>query len=165
MAYSLQQLSDIECIKNVANRYCRGVDRLDEAEMKSAYWPDATDNHGAFNGNAWEFAEHAMVAHLKWRATHHCIFNHTIELDDAVYARGEIYNVTYLLQKDVDVLDIWHGRYLDQYEKRHDEWRIIERVCVHEYTRTSKITAMEIDSEKFRQGNFDRPANGRSLGV
>ena len=166
MAFSLQQLSDLECIRNVANRYCRGVDRLDVEEMKSAYWPDATDDHGAFSGNAWEFAEYCMVAHLNWRATHHCIFNHTIELEsDGDHARGEIYNVTYLLQKDDDLLDIWHGRYLDYYEKRDEQWRILERVCVHEYTRTSPITAMEIDSEKFRQGNFDRPSQGRPLGI
>ena len=42
MRYTLEQLNDLEDIKNVARRYCRGVDRLDPDEMKSAYWPDAT---------------------------------------------------------------------------------------------------------------------------
>lgn len=165
MAFSLEQLSDLELIRCAAMRYCRGVDRLDVAEMKSAYWPDATDDHGTFVGNAWEFAEHCMVGHLKWRSTNHCIFNHTIELDDdGEHARGEIYNVTYLLQKDADILDTWHGRYLDIYEKRDGEWRILERVCVHEYTKTEAISPMDIDSGKFRQGEFDRPAEGREIG-
>ena len=29
MGYTLEQLSDIESIREVARRYCRGVDRLD----------------------------------------------------------------------------------------------------------------------------------------
>ena len=165
VGYTLEQLSDIELIRDVAKRYCRGVDRLDEAEMKSAYWPDATDDHGTFVGNAWEFTEHCMVGHLKWRSTNHCIFNHLIELDaDGVYARAEIYNISYLLQKDADVLDTWCGRYLDLYEKRDSEWRIFERVCVHEYTKTEPVSSMQIDSARFRQGEFDRPADGRQVG-
>ena len=106
MRYTLEQLIDLENIKNVARRYCRGVDRLDPDEMKSAYWPDATDDHGVFVGNAWEFVDHCMVSHLRWKSTSHCIFNHVIELDDnGVEARGESYNVSYLLQKDSNVLD------------------------------------------------------------
>ena len=37
VTYSTAQLSDLQCIREVAQRYCRGVDRLDEALMKSAY--------------------------------------------------------------------------------------------------------------------------------
>ena len=165
MPYTPEQLSDIECIKDAAKRYCRGVDRLDEPLMKSAYWPEATDDHGVFVGNAMAFVEMCMVAHLDWRSTNHCILNHTIELDeDGVHARGESYNVTFLFQKDADVLDTWHGRYLDVYEKRGEEWRILERVCVHEGTTTAPVNPMAIDSDKFRQGEFDRPSNGRVIG-
>ena len=165
MRFTLEQLNDLEDIKNVARRYCRGVDRLDPDEMKSAYWPDATDDHGVFVGNAWEFVDHCMVSHLRWKSTSHCIFNHVIELDDnGVEARGESYNVSYLLQKDSNVLDTWHGRYLDLYEKRKAEWRIIERVCVHEFTKSETVSAMEMDASKFRQGAFDRPANNRPVG-
>lgn len=165
MTYTLEQLSDLESIREVARRYCRGVDRLDLEEMKSAYWPDATDDHGTFVGNAWEFAEHCMVGHLRWRSTAHCIFNHTIELEaDGLHARGEIYNVSYLFQKDADVLDTWHGRYLDFYERRDHEWRILERVCVHEHTSSRPVDPMQINFEKFRQGHFDRPGSGRPIG-
>ena len=165
MGYTVEQLSDIQCIREVAHRYCRGVDRLDEAEMKSSYWPDATDDHGLFVGNAHEFSEHCMVSHLRWRSTSHCIMNHEIKLDDdGSHASGEIYNVTYLFQKDADVLETWHGRYLDLYEKRGDEWRIAERVCVHEGTTSVSVNPMNIDAAPFRQGSFDRPADGRPIG-
>jgi hypothetical protein len=165
MGYTTQQLSDIQCIRDAAHRYCRGVDRLDETLMKSAYWPDATDNHGVFVGNAMEFSEMCMVSHLKWRSTNHCIFNHHIELDqDGSHGRGEIYNVTYLFQEGADVLDTWFGRYLDVYEKRGEEWRILERVCVHEGTTTEPVSKMSIDAARFRQGAFDRPSTGRLVG-
>jgi hypothetical protein len=164
MPHTIQQLSDIEDIREVARRYCRGVDRLDAECMKSAYWPEATDDHGVFVGNAHEFVEHCMVSHLAWRSTLHCIFNHQIDLDpDGVHGRGEIYNVTYL-HKDDGSQDTWFGRYLDRYEKRLDEWRIIERVCVHEGSGTATDPAMAIDAASFRQGAFDRPSTGRPLG-
>ncbi len=165
MTYTPQQLSDLQCIRDCTHRYCRGVDRLDVDLMKSAYWPEAKDDHGVFVGNAMEFCEMCMVAHLKWRSTSHNILNHAIELDsDGIHARGEIYNVTYLFQKDADVLDTWHGRYLDEYEKRGEEWRIVDRVCVHEGTHSQAISSMDIDAGTFRQGEFDRPSSGRRLG-
>ena len=165
MAYSLQQLSDMESIRQVANRYSRGVDRLDPDCMKSAYWPEATDDHGVFVGNAHEFCDLCMVSHLPWRSTSHCVLNHSIELDDdGIHAGGEIYNVTLLFKDDSEVLDTWVGRYLDDYEKRGDEWRIIRRVCVHEGTTTNDVLRMAIDHAKFRQGSFDRPSSGRPIG-
>ena len=165
MTYTIQQLSDIQLIRECVNRYCRGVDRLDEDLMKSAYWPDATDDHGVFVGNAMEFVEMCMEAHLKWRSTNHCIFNHQIDLnEDGVTASGEIYNVSYLFQADADVLDTWYGRYLDTYQKRAGEWRILERVCVHEGTNSEKLNTMDFDSASFRQGSFDRPSKNRKIG-
>jgi hypothetical protein len=165
MAYTLQQLSDLECLRQVVCKYSHGVDRLDPDWMKSAYWPDATDDHGVFVGNAHEFVDLCMVSHLPWRSTSHCIFNHSIELDeDGIHATGEVYNVTYLFKDDSEVLDTWVGRYLDDYEKRGDEWRIIRRVCVHEGTNTSDVARMAIESGGFRQGPFDRPSLGRPVG-
>ena len=38
MAYTPEQLSDMQCIRDAALRYCRGVDLLDVELMKSAYW-------------------------------------------------------------------------------------------------------------------------------
>ncbi|MEM7001117.1 MAG: nuclear transport factor 2 family protein [Pseudomonadota bacterium] len=156
MPYTTEQLADIQAIKDCALRYCRGVDRLDAALMKSAYWPEATDDHGVYNGPAWPFVDRCMESHLKWRSTNHCIFNHSIELLSASRASGEIYNVTYLFRADADVLDTWHGRYLDEYESRAGEWRIIKRVCIHEGNHSQPIAPMQIAAEAFRQGDCDR---------
>jgi ketosteroid isomerase-like protein len=161
-----QELADREAIREVANRYAHGVDRLDADWMKSAYWPDAIDDHGVFVGNAWEFVDRVMSSHGRWAFTMHTATNHQIELaGDGVSATGELYNVSYLMSADRGTLDTWYGRYLDRYEKRSDEWRIIHRVCVHEGTTSAPITrAMPIDVMKFRQGAFDRSDAGRPIG-
>ena len=165
MDYTLQQLSDREQIRDVAMRYCRGVDRLDPDCMKSAYWPEAIDEHGNFVGNAHEFSDYCMTAHLRWRWTMHSIFTHQIDLDaDGVHARGEIYNITNLCRADTGAIDTWYGRYLDRYEKRGSEWRIIHRVCVHHGTTVTEAPPMPMDTAKYRDGSLDRPAGGRPIG-
>ena len=164
-ALSPEDLATVEACRDLARRYCYGVDRLDAETMKSAYWPDATDDHGTFVGNAHEFVDHCMTSHLRWKWTMHTIFNHRVELDDDTHARGEVYNISYLERRDTGEIDMWFGRYLDQYERRGDEWRISERVCVHEGDRTLAAgSPMPIDASAFRQGDFDRPANGRPIG-
>jgi SnoaL-like domain len=162
----VQELADREAIREVANRYTHGVDRLDGEWMKSAYWPDAIDDHGVFVGNAWEFVERCMASHGRWRSTMHTTLNHQIELDeDGTHARGELYNVSYLFRRDPATFETWYGRYLDRYEKRGDEWRIIHRVCVHEGSTTRPVDdPMPIEFGRFRQGSFDRPSAGRPIG-
>jgi ketosteroid isomerase-like protein len=153
-------LSHHDAIRQIAVRYSHGVDRLDLAAMQSAYWPDAVDDHGVFVGDAMEFCELVVRSHGRDLATMHCVLNHLIELaDDELTATGEVYNVTYLHRLDGDrpVLDTWWGRYLDRYERRGDEWRIIHRTCVHEWTTSTPVQArMAIDAARFRQGSADR---------
>lgn len=167
MPFSPQQLSDIESIRDVARRYCHCLDRLDADGLRAVYWPDARDDHGPeFKGNAWEYVEVAMQSHRRWQPSMHCITNHLVELDsDPTTARGEIYCTAFLYEADGSAAHTWLGRYLDRYEKRGDEWRIAERVCVHEASRTDDpLVRMPFDLGAFRQGAFDRPSSGRPIG-
>jgi hypothetical protein len=164
MAYTTEQLSWSAEIRDVALRYCRGVDRLDADTMRSAYWPDAVDEHGNFSGNAWLFVDHCMTAHDRWRWTMHSISNHLVDFDDDHHARGEIYNVTHLCRADTGAIETWFGRYLDRYERRGDEWRIVHRVCVHHGDHRVEAAPMDMDTTRYRDGSFDRPLDGRPLG-
>jgi len=56
------ELSSHDQIRQVAARYSRGVDRLDGDLMKSAYWADATDDHGVFVGNAMDFCDRVITS-------------------------------------------------------------------------------------------------------
>jgi hypothetical protein len=164
MAPRLGSADDREAIREATFRYSRGVDRLDADLMKSAYWSDATDDHGRFVGNGWEFVERVIGTHDRWSSTMHCNLNHSIEFDDSEHARGEIYNITYLVPRDDGPWSVWLGRYLDRYERRGGEWRIIHRMCVHESTTTIDHAPMAGDMSGFRPGSEDRPARGRPLG-
>jgi len=158
-AMEIGELPSHEQIRQVAARYSRGVDRLDVATMQSAYWPDAIDDHGVYVGDAMAFCERVVSTHGRYDSTMHCVLNHSIDVADDITATGEVYNVTYV-QSTVDgerVLDTWWGRYVDRYECRAGEWRIIHRVCVHEATERRTITdTMPIDAARFRQGAADR---------
>ncbi|BEP46256.1 hypothetical protein GmRootV15_68450 (plasmid) [Variovorax sp. V15] len=57
---SLEALLDREAIRDCLYRYCRGIDRCDEAALRSAYWEDATDCHGAWKGSAEGFIAQAL---------------------------------------------------------------------------------------------------------
>jgi hypothetical protein len=164
--FSPEQLSDLECIRNVGRRYSHALDRLDSEGMRSVYWPEATDFHGAdFQGNAWEYVEHAIESHRRWQPSLHTLLNHLVELDSESSARGEIYVIAYLFDTERPVLHTWFGRYLDHYEKRGNEWKISERVVVHEGSRLDDpLVRMPFPLEAFRQGSFDRPSVGRPIG-
>lgn len=157
----------MESVRQLAVRYSHALDRLDAEGLRSVYWEDAFDDHGAeWRGPAWGFVDVAMESHLRWGPSLHCLRNHLIELEPSgVEARGEIYVIAYLYEVERPVLHTWMGRYLDRYEKRGDEWRIIERVVVHEGSRfDDPVVRMPFPMEDFRQGSFDRPSSLRPVG-
>lgn len=167
MTLTPEQLADIEEIRAVGLRYAHSLDRLDAEGLRSVYWPDAVDDHGPeFKGRAWDYVEIAMQSHRRWRPSMHCLLNHMVALDEGgASARAEIYCLAFLFEADRPALHQWLGRYLDRYEKRGDEWRIAERVTVHEGSRTDDpLTPMPFDLTAFRQGSFDRPSSGRPIG-
>ncbi len=167
---SIKQLLAIEACREAARRYSYGVDRLDAVVMKSAYWPDAIDDHGTFVGNAWEFCDRVVATHGRWSWTMHTIYNHRVDIGPgSAHARGEAYNISYLFEereaKAERRLSTWYGRYLDAYERRDGEWRIQHRVCVHHSDTVEQVPqSMAIDANAFRQASFDRPANQRRIG-
>ncbi len=155
-----------EACRDAARRYSYGVDRLDPETMKSAYWPDAIDEHGRYVGDAHAFCDICMTAHDRFVWTKHLIMNHRVEIDEGgMTARGDIQNVSLLMRKDERILDTWYGRYLDTYECRDGEWRILRRVCVHDGdTSVAVPDDMGTSADLYRQGTFDRPAGGRLIG-
>ena len=163
---TIEQLLAIEACREAARRYSYGVDRLDPAVMKSAYWPDAIDEHGHYVGDAHAFCDHCMTGHDRWAWTKHTTTNHRVQIDEGgATARGDMETIAYLMRGDERVLDTWYGRYLDEYECRDGEWRIIRRVCVHDGTTSQAVPdSMAIDAAAFRQGSADRPAKGRPIG-
>lgn len=142
---ALDQLLAKQAIRDALARYCHGVDRCDVEMLKSAYWPDATDTHGTFNGNAWEFAGYitASMRENMLRSMQH-IGNVLIELEeDGRHARVETYVIAYMqiLVEGEEQDMLIAGRYLDRFQERCGEWRILDRLYVMDWNRNDRSTS------------------------
>src|SRR5438552_16507175 len=56
----ITELLDREAIRDCIYRYCRGIDRADEAALRSSYWHDATARHGPYAGPVEGFCQWAL---------------------------------------------------------------------------------------------------------
>lgn len=134
----LQELIDKQAITEALMRYCRGVDRMDRAALESAYWPDATDDHIKYVGGPEGLVEFIFDA-VKRMRTQHMMGNVLIEMRGPTRAVCESYVHAHheadgFFGKEEFIIG---ARYLDIFEKRSDEWRILHRkVMVDHYGMT-----------------------------
>lgn len=136
---SLAQLVAKDAIWEVLARYARGVDTADLDLIRSVYWPEATDDHGNFSGNAMEFAEFAIGVLKGFRVTMHFMTNISIDFPADGQADVQCYFYAYhehVLEQGASgppMVTIVGGRYLDRFEQRGDEWRILTRVVTMDW--------------------------------
>ncbi len=124
------ELPHREAIKDCLYRYSRGIDRGDEAMLRSCYWPDATDDHaGLFTGPATEYIDKAVSNTAARCPTQHFVTNILIRIDgDKASVESYYYAVHESMMLNGSLRDlIATGRYLDRFERRGDEWRISAR--------------------------------------
>lgn len=132
------EFADREAIRDCVYRYCRGIDRLDVDLILSAYWPDATDEHGNFvTGSAQEFVDHAVPIIRSIDLTTHFIGNILIDIDgEQAFVESYIQAFHRMRRADGTRYDHISGsRFVDRMEKREDEWRIARRVVVRDWFR------------------------------
>jgi ketosteroid isomerase-like protein len=130
---TLQALLDREAIRECLLRYCRGIDRADEEALRSAYWEDATDCHGAWNGSAEGFITQALQRLRQGGRRVHQVSNVAIELQGDLAA---VESCFLALQAPADTpgkQTFLCGRYLDRFERRRGEWRIAGRTVVYDW--------------------------------
>lgn len=125
----LEVLEAKEAIRDVMYRYARGADRGDVELFKSCYWPDATDCHWFWNGNAHEFADWVIALLREIPNSQHSITNPIITLDgDRAVAECQWYVIHHIpFDADRFIDQQAEGRYLDVFERRNGEWRILHR--------------------------------------
>ncbi len=133
----LEQLEAVEAIRDVMFRYARGADRGDIDLFKSCYWPDATDCHWFWNGNAHEFADYVIPLLREIPNSQHSITNPIIEIDgDRAFAECQWYVLHHIQLDDERFIDQQcEGRYLDVFERRDGEWKILHRQTAMEALR------------------------------
>ncbi len=132
----LGNLRDREAIREVIHRYCQAVDRCDLEMLKSCYWPDGYDDHGFFAGNAHDFADYVIPCLQAVNASMHSITNSRFEFNGDRCAVASQWHVVHRLAHEEGFTDFCHdGRYLDVWEKRSGEWKLLHRVIVGDLDR------------------------------
>jgi SnoaL-like protein len=139
----LELLLDEREIKNCVLRYCHGTDRLDWAMVASCYLPQASDDHGSFQGGPEEFAAW-LAEKAKYRgAKQHYVANQLVEItgDDAVC---ESYYCCYIeFVDDPEFVSsggaeavLMGGRYVDRLSRVDGEWKIASRISLVDWSRS-----------------------------
>jgi hypothetical protein len=153
MDASLQRLIDEAAIKKVHIRYCRGVDRMDWDLIRSCYHPDAIDDHGEYVGGIDGFIEYCKKGTPNFEGTFHFTGNQLVEVDgDSAWA--EHYARAYHRvaaepggsPKDL----VTNVRYVDRFERRNGEWRILKRVVVVDTDRVDPVNERWVPEVQLR---------------
>jgi SnoaL-like domain len=137
---TVQHLKDRQDILDCIIRESRGRDRHDAELTASCYWPDGADEHGPVPLSAKDYPEMANKGHAAaFAMNQHNLANHTCDIQgDTAYC--ETYVVGTFLSHDAAICTLAAGRYMDQLEKRGDEWRI-------RWRRSTVETAGQIDAD------------------
>ena len=146
-AAQLQALLDREAIRECLYRYCRGIDRADESALRSAYWQDATDCHGAWNGSATGFIDQALPRLRTGGRRVHQISNISIDLHDDVAAVESYFLALQAPGGTTGQQTLLCGRYVDRFERRGDEWRIAARTVVYDWIEERQRPELSLGDE------------------
>lgn len=129
-------------IREALLRYLRGIDRCDAELIRSAFHPDAIDEHAGSVWTGLDVGEKIVASVRKnFQGTLHVMGNQLIELDGEV-AHSETYMVCYLHGADDagEYILTRPIRYIDQFELRQGEWKVIFRRTIREWDRIDRIT-------------------------
>jgi hypothetical protein len=142
------ELRDRQEIAAVLQRYIRGIDRHDKDLARSAFWPDARIDLGTPMGLE-DYVNHEEKALAAYAAHQHHITGQTVVIDGKT-AHVESYVFFIAVPRDRrpdevgpatpghaltgEKTEIGSGRYIERWEKRNGEWKILVREYVHELT-------------------------------
>lgn len=129
---ALQHVLDRIAIEDCLYRYCHAVDRCDAELLRTVYWPDGTDDHSFWSGNAMDFVDFCIPILKSRGQTLHAIGNVMMRLEGAEARVQSYYNaIERVIGKGGAPNDVtFLGRYLDLFEKRGGDWKIKDRKVV-----------------------------------
>jgi hypothetical protein len=145
-------------IGRVTARYCRGIDRMDEALVRSCYHPGATDEHGSFSGDVDGYVAWVWGLLERYRSTMHLIANQLVELDRADSARVETYGIAvHRGTTDEPSRNLTTGfRFVDRFDRIDGRWAVTRRVAVTEWSQVVDPSAWWELPATLRVGRRDR---------
>lgn len=142
----VQYLKDRKEIFDAMKRYTRGADRHDKELTASAFWPEATIGVGTPMSRD-EYVEWEETTLAGYAAHQHHVTGQTVEIDGDT-AHVESYVVYFLVPRDrgadaagaatlgraltTEKTRLGSGRYIERWERRDGEWRILVREYVED---------------------------------
>lgn len=137
----LDALLDRQDILDCLTRMSRGTDRFDRELFLSCFHPDAVIATGPFVGSAEELFDWSRgLQEMAHSGTYHVLLNHSCELEGDE-AHAETYYLYIANNRDATNV-IAGGRYLDRFQRREGEWKLLTRNNMIEWT--SLVPAAEI---------------------
>jgi hypothetical protein len=164
-------VADKQAIRDALQRYCRGLDRRDLEMALSAFHVDAQVVHGFFVGSGHEWVRFVLSAPPIDRigigdedpaldvveSQQHHVTNQLVEVrGDAAFSEAYFLEYTMSRRGPRRYLTSVGGRYVERYERRLGEWRIVERHAVRDWDSVSPIETRFPGWEKSPQGTRDR---------
>jgi hypothetical protein len=129
---ALRRLLDRQAIVECVINSCRGVDRGDEPVFRSAYHPDAVEDHGSYIGELDGLVEFLRGAMAPFSGYQRYVSNFEVDIDGDE-AHVESYYLITLRQAVGTSLMVNGGRYLDRLERWDGRWGIVTRVVISEW--------------------------------
>jgi hypothetical protein len=142
----VQYLKDRREIFEVAKVYTRGADRHDKDLVRSAFWPEATISFGT-PMSLDEYVDSEETALRGYAAHQHHITGQTVDVAGDT-AHVESYVIYFLVPRDrtadqagpatvghaltSEKTRLGSGRYLERWERRNGEWKILVREYVED---------------------------------
>jgi hypothetical protein len=150
----IDEMLDRQEILECVYRYTRGVDRVDEELIRSAYHADARDFHGAVNGSVDDFLAWWLPMQPPREVSQHYVSNVTIDLDGDT-AHVESYFTFVHKALGESPMTVSGGRYADRYERRESGWRIATRVVISEWAMVADGSQTTVRRQVVDRGRRD----------
>jgi hypothetical protein len=132
-------------IREIQIRYCRAVDRMDFALLRSCFHGDATAQYGFFNGDVEAFIAMARVSLKSYINTVHFTGNQLVEVSGRRAWAEHYTNATHRCAADEAGPErdfITAVRYIDELEQRDGDWRIAARTLLLDSWRLDPISGL-----------------------
>lgn len=162
----LQWLIDRMKIRDCLGRYTRGLDRHDGDLIASAFWPEAAIHYGKrFEGDLADFVEWSNASHAeRWTQHSHNITNQNVVFD-ANRSGADVESYVQFFHRAIEGgVNIGIGRYIDRFERRGEDWKIISRLLVVDMM--LKAEHIDFGASGFSVGRWgeDDPSYARPFG-
>ena len=134
-ATRMEQLLDRQDILDCLTRMSRGTDRFDRDLFLSAFHDDAVIAAGPFVGGPAELYDWSSgIQDMAHTGTFHVLLNHSCDLS-ADIAHTETYYLYIAANRD-DTNLLGAGRYIDRFERRQGDWKVLARNTTIEWSST-----------------------------